>query len=144
MRYTVLFSILLFFILAGCKKDSFKTTPGLSFTKVNTTELLNGQNIQFTLSFTDAEGDIVDSIFVEKIVADCPGSSFDQLYPIPDFPTTKDQKGDIVITFGYNTGFPQVNPQCGRTETAIFRFALNDAAGNTSDTISSPPITIVY
>lgn len=145
MRYTILFSIFLFALLSGCSKDKFKTVPGLQFTSVNTTTLHNGELLQFTLAFTDAEGDITDSIFVQKIVADCANSNFGQLFPIPDFPSTTNQKGDLIITFGFNASpYSQVAPQCGRDETAVFRFVLRDKENHASDTISSPPITIVY
>lgn len=145
MRYTILFSIILFSLMTGCTKDKFKTIPDLKFSSVNTTELRTGQILRFTLAFTDAEGDISDSIFVEKVVSDCPASSFAQWYPLPSFPTTTNQKGDLIVTFGYNADpYPSISPQCGRTETAVFKFALRDKAKNISDTISSPPISIIY
>lgn len=145
MRYTILFSIILFALLSGCSKDKFKSTPELKFTSVNTTELRTGQLLRFTLSFTDAEGDLSDSVYIEKIIADCPTGSFSQLYAVPPFPSTTNQKGDLIITFGYNVdSYPQVNPQCNKTETAIFRFALRDKANHVSDTISSPPISIIF
>ena len=145
MRYTILFSIFLFAVLSGCNKEKFKTTPALKFNSVNTTELRSGQTIQFKLSFTDAEGDLTDSIFVQKVVPTCVQSSFDQLYPLPSFPTTTNQKGDIVVTMGFNASpYPQVDPKCGQDEIAVFRFVLRDKANHASDTVSSPPITIFY
>ena len=64
MRYTVLFSILILFT-TSCTKDKFSSTPSLKFKSVNTTELHNQQLLTFTLSFTDAEGDLTDSVFVQ-------------------------------------------------------------------------------
>jgi hypothetical protein len=145
MRYTILISIFLFAILSGCNKDKFNTVPSLKFTSVNTTELRAGQLIQFTLSFTDAEGDLSDSVFVQKLVPNCEQSGFaKQLYALPSFPTSKDQQGDLVITFGYNASpYTDVKaPRCSQNDTAVFRFALRDKANHVSDTISSPPIII--
>lgn len=145
MRYTILFSIFLFAILSGCNKDKFNTTPSLKFTSVNTTELRAGQLIQFTLTFTDAEGDLSDSVFIQKLVPNCESSGFTkQLYALPSFPTSKDQQGDILITFGYNASpYTDVKaPRCSQNDTAVFRFALRDKANHVSDTISSPPIII--
>ncbi|HEV2831717.1 MAG TPA: hypothetical protein VGW31_07035 [Hanamia sp.] len=145
MRYTILFSIFLFAILSGCNKDKFNTTPSLKFTSVNTTELRAGQLIQFTLTFTDAEGDLSDSVFIQKLVPNCESSGFaKQLYALPSFPTSKDQQGDILITFGYNASpYTDVKaPRCSQNDTAVFRFALRDKANHVSDTISSPPIII--
>ncbi len=141
MRYAVLFSIFLFVFLSACKKDKFSTTPTLKFKSVNTTILQQGGNILFTLSFTDAEGDLSDSLFISKIEPNCVNSNFSNAkYPLPPFPSGKNQSGDILITFSYN----DVSPKCfPRNDTAIFKFLLKDKAQNKSDTISSPPIIIV-
>ncbi|MEP6952359.1 MAG: hypothetical protein ABI863_23910 [Ginsengibacter sp.] len=144
MRYTILFSIFLLLQFVGCKKNKFSTTPSLKFESVNTTQLHNQQLIRFSLSFTDAEGDLTDSIFVQEIVPNCAGSNIEGLFPLPGFPTTKDQKGGITITFGYNaSGYTSVSPQCPpENDTAVFRFALKDKAQHVSDTVSSPVIII--
>jgi len=144
MRYPILFSILLL-LSTSCNKDRFSTTPSLKFKSVNTTQLYNQQLLQFTLSFTDKEGDLTDSIYVNENVPGCPGSNFEQLFPLPAFPTTKNQQGDITVTFGYNvSGYSSISPKCQKNDTAVFRFVLRDKAHNASDTISSPPVILYY
>lgn len=145
MRYTIIFSTLLFVILSGCGKDKFDTVPKLEFTSVNTTELRNGNVIRFTLSFTDKEGDVSNNVFIEKTSPDCPDGDFKEIYKVPEFPSTSNQKGEIVLSFGYNVeGIPNISPQCKKDETASFRFVLSDEAGNVSDTVSSPLIKLIY
>ena len=147
MRYTILFSIFLFAILAGCKKDKFGSKPSLKFKSVNTTVLPQHQLIQITLSFTDAEGDLNDSMFVEKVEPTCVNSNNSGTYIIPDFPVSKNEKGDLIITFGNNpnnNAYFNMAPQCSRNDTAVFRFAIKDKANHVSDTVSSPPIIIIY
>jgi hypothetical protein len=145
MRYTILFSIFLFTMLTSCNKNKFGSTPSLKFKSVNTTELRTGQSLQFTLSFTDAEGDLTDSVFVEKIVPYCAGSTFSELYPLPGFPTSKNSEGDVIVTFGFNADpYQNISPQCQKNDTAVFRFALNDKAQHVSDTVSSPTIILYY
>ncbi len=145
MRYTILFSIFLFAILTGCNKKKFGTTPSLKFKSANTTQLHTGQVLQFTLSFTDAEGDLTDSIFTQKIVPYCTLSSFTSFYALPGFPTSKNQQGDIIVTFGYNADpYTNISPQCQKNDTAVFRFALRDKAKHVSDTVSSPKIILYY
>ena len=146
MRYTVLFSILLLAILSGCKKDKYKTTPSLTFKSVSSTQVPKGSVVQFTLTFTDAEGDVSGSVFIQKDEPTCTLSSFTETDSIPSFPSTKNQKGDIVLTFGNNSGtaIEDISPQCQRNDTAIFRFAIKDEANRVSDTVSSPPIIIYY
>lgn len=144
MRYTILFSILLLFLFAGCKKNKFSTTPSLKFESVNTTRLHIHEAIRFTLSFTDAEGDLTDSIFFQEVVPGCPAdNSHSGSYLLPPFPTSKDIQGDIIVTLGYNTSFTDISPQCPpNNDTATFRFALKDKAQHESDTVSSPVIII--
>ena len=144
MRYTILISIFLLFLFIGCKKNKFSTTPSLKFESVNTTQLRNQELIRFKLSFTDAEGDLTDSIFVQEVVPNCPASNIQGLFPLPVFPTTKDQQGDLDVTFGYNvSGYATISPQCApENDTTTFRFALKDKAQHVSDTVSSPVIII--
>lgn len=144
MRYAILFSIFLLFLSVSCKKSKFSTTPTLKFKSVNTTQLHNQGLITFTLSFTDAEGDLTDSIFVQEVDPTCANSNIEGLFPLPLFPTSKDQKGDLSVTFGYNvSGYTSVSPQCPpQNDTATFRFALKDKAQHVSDTVSSPVIII--
>ena len=146
MRYTVLFSILLLAILSGCQKDKYKTTPSLTFKSVSSTQVPKGSVVQFTLTFTDAEGDVSGSVFIQKDEPTCTLSSFTETDSIPSFPSTKNQKGDIVLTFGNNSGtaIEDISPQCQRNDTAVFRFAIKDKANHVSDTVSSPPIIIYY
>lgn len=146
MRYTILFSIFLVILLGGCGKDKFGTTPTLKFKSVNTTELRSGNLLVFTLTFTDAEGDISNTLYTEKIVPYCDKSHFSQNYPVPPFPSSKNEHGDFTVTFAYNSdpAYSNIPPKCNMNDTAVFRFAITDKAGHTSDTISSPPIVLIY
>jgi hypothetical protein len=139
MRYTLLFSILLL-LVTSCSKDKFSSTPSLKFESVNTTGLHNQESLRFTLSFTDAEGDIMDSIYVQKLTANCTNSNNDALFAIPSFPSTKNQKGTINVTLNYN----DISPKCQENDTTVFRFALRDLAHHVSDTVSSPTIILYY
>ncbi len=139
MRYTVLFSIFLFAFLTGCKKHKFQSTPSLKFKSVSSTVVPANQGIQFKLSFTDAEGDLNDSIYIQKITTNCPNSNFDDYYDIPSFPTSSNEEGDIVVTFRYI----DIAPRCQQNDTAVFRFAIKDKANHVSDTASTPPIIII-
>jgi hypothetical protein len=147
MRYTLLFSIFLFAILSGCKKDKFSSKPSLKFKSVSTTVLPPGQLIQFTLSFTDAEGDLNDSMFIQKVEPTCEASNNSDTYLIPDFPVSSNEKGDLIVTFGNNPNdisYFNMAAQCQRNDTAVFRFAIKDKANHVSDTVSSHPIIIIY
>lgn len=143
MRYPFLLSIFIF-ILAGCKKDKFTTAPQLKYKGSNTKKLRIGETLTMTLGFSDLEGDLSDSLYLEKFEPRCANSRFKKMYKIPSFPSSKNQEGEFLVTLGYNDGFNvEVNaPRCGRNDTCIFRFVLKDKAQNKSDTVSSDPIII--
>ena len=140
MRYPVLFSIILITFFSSCKKDKFATKPSLKFNSVNSTVLSQGGTLIFNLSFTDAEGDLTDTLFITKFEPNCVASRFNAKYAVPPFPTGKNQKGDVIVTFDYNG----VSPKCfPRNDTAVFKFVLKDKAQNISDTAVSGNIVII-
>lgn len=143
MRYTFLFSIFLFVIFTGCKKDGSGDAPTLKFKGVTSTELRSGDMIEFTLSFQGGSGN--DTITVQEIVPYCIGSSFITSYALPSYSVAKNQDGEITVSYGYNAGsYQNIAPKCQQNDTAVFRFSLRDSKQNTSDTVSSPPIILYY
>lgn len=141
MRYTILISIFTLFLFS-CKKNTYTTAPQLKYKSANTKSLHHGETLQMTLSFTDAEGDLTDKIFIKEVVRPCPAfptaGFIDSTHTIPVFPSGKNQSGEILITYDYIS----LNPQCNRNDTAIFKFVLRDKALNKSDTAVSDPIVI--
>jgi hypothetical protein len=143
MRNTFLFSIFIL-LLTSCGKDKFNTTPSLKYKSVNKTTFgrFDGELV-FTLSFTDAEGDLDGMLTVVKQVQPCIDGtdySFTAPYSVPEFPSGKNQKGDFLVTFGYN----DITPRCSnRNDTAIFKFVLQDKALHVSDTAVSEPIILI-
>ena len=140
MRYPVLFSIILITFFSSCKKDKFATKPSLKFNSVNSTVLSQGGTLIFNLSFTDAEGDLTDTLFITKFEPNCVASRFNAKYAVPPFPTGKNQKGDVIVTFDYNGVSPKCFPM---NDTAVFKFVLKDKAQNISDTAVSGNIVII-
>ena len=148
MRYTILFFIILAIGITGCGKDKVSMKPTLKFSEVNTTELRKGDILEFKLAFTTPGADLIDSIIVRKVLLNCT-AGFIQGYPLPDLPFQTNQKGDIIVTYGYaNDKAPQPiqkEPRdiCGTdVDSAVFKFILMDRAGNFSDTATSPVILI--
>jgi hypothetical protein len=146
-KLLILLTITLFF--SSCKKEEFNTKPTLTFGEVNTTQLRQGNLLIFTLNFTDKEGDIQDTLWVQKISRTCPstpGVQFISRNKVPDFTGTPNLKGKLEITFVYNANVPGTPSIVGcnnRNDTAFFRFWLKDKANNRSDTISSPDIILI-
>ncbi len=139
----------MFVTFISCKKDKFSTTPSLKFEKVSTTQLRPGQIITFTMSFT-YKGALTGNVWVQELVPLCSSNQLDSIntiYPLPEFPSANNQKGEVSVTYGYNvTGYGQIStPQCApRNDTAVFRFVLKADSSHVSDTVSSPPVIIYY
>lgn len=133
----------------GCKKSSFSTNPQISMGNISSTELRQGDLINFSINFTDKEGDIQDTIWVQKISKACTSPAnvkFISPYPIPEFTGTPNLAGKIEISFVYNRNIPGISPIFGCTnknDTSYFKFWLKDKAQNRSDTIQSPDIVLI-
>lgn len=132
--------------ITACKKDTYTTRPQLTFKSVNGKTFGSNSAIIFSIEFTDKEGDLQDSIWVEKITRVNGCASFGDRAKIPNFTATSNLKG--VFEIGYSTGFvPGSNytvlPSCSKTDTCYFRFWTRDKAKNVSDTVVSPDIIIV-
>lgn len=146
-KILILLTITVFFIT--CKKDSFNTKPQITFNNVNSTVFSQGQILTFQLDFTDKEGDIQDTLWVEKISRTCPkevGVQIINKNKVPDFTPTSNLKGKLEISFIYNGNAPGITSIIGcsnKNDTAYFRFWLKDKAQNRSDTISSPDIILL-
>ena len=146
MRNTILIAVICLAI-CGCKKNSFTTVPQLKYKSVNTTHLDPNKLIEFKLSFTDAEGDLLDTVFIEKTGAKCEASNVKLKYAFPQVPGSKITSGDLLISFanGINIDRYQnlsVAPRCDYNDTCYFRFVLKDKAQNKSDTVNSETIII--
>lgn len=145
MRYTIIIIIIVGFIFSGCKKETFSTTPTLTYKSVNKKDLHPDEIIKFTLSFTDAEGDVIDTMYVEKVSLNCAASNFSDKSRIPAFPTTKNLSGEILVSYSNginNPGYITVASRCDYNDSCYFRFMLKDKAGNKSDTVKSETIVI--
>ncbi len=145
MRYTIIIIIIVGFIFSGCKKETFSSTPKLTYKSATPKQLLPDEIIKFTLSVTDAEGDVIDTMFVQKVSLNCAASNFFDRYRIPIFPTTKNLSTDILVSYSNginNPGYITVASRCNYNDTCYFRFMLKDRAGNKSDTVKSETIVI--
>ncbi len=99
----------------------------------------------------DKEGDVTDSIFIQKVdVAQipCPANSIlkNLDYKIPDYPVGNTQK--VLFRIKFSTiqcpGFALIGgSQCSqRKDTSYFKFWVKDNKGNVSDTLKTTAIAI--
>lgn len=133
----------------GCKKSTYTTKPQISIKSVNTTTLSQGNLLLFELNFTDLEGDIQDTLFIQKLSRTCPGTPGAQFLSknkVPNFTPTSNLKGILEVGYAYNANIPGYSTisGCGtKNDTAYFKFWLKDKAQNVSDTITSGNIVLL-
>lgn len=133
--------------LAACSKDQYSTKPQLTFKSVNGTYYTTGQFLNFVINFTDKEGDIQDTLWVEKISYTCgPSATITAPYQVPNFTATKNLKGEFDISYIYGVAganYPYISRCSQLNDSCYFRFWLKDKANHISDTVSSPPIVLL-
>lgn len=135
-------------VFSACSKDSYNTKPSLTFTSVNNTVFGNGNEMVFNLTFTDKEGDLQDSIWIQKITKTKGCINFSDRSKIPVFTPTANLKG--ILEIGYSVGtnssslYP-ILPGCpgNKNDTCYFKFWARDLGKNVSDTVVSPEIIIL-
>jgi len=151
MKIKLLVAILIMLGCVTCSKDSYNTTPTLKFESVNATEFPQGSTVIFRLQCTDKEGDVVDTIWIQRIskVPACDTLSGITQFAIPDFNPTKNVKADFTFTYGYASPFPPNLSACtianneSATDTSYFKFWMHDKAHHISDTVQSPDLVFL-
>ena len=148
MKIKLLLAALITIGCVTCSKDTFNTTPSLKFVGVNGSVFPQPSMVTFRLEFTDKEGDISDTIWIQRvsIVTACSDKSFIDSFPIPDIGAPHNVKGE----FDFNFEYPQqtathanLNACSLHDDTSYFRFWMHDKAQHVSDTVQSPNIVLL-
>ena len=145
MRNTILIA-LVSLIFLSCNKDTFSSTPKLTYKSVNTKTLVRNQILKFNLSFTDLEGDVIDTVFVQKVSLTPTCGSFSLRYLVPNFPTSAKLTGDILVSYSNglnNPPYTDISSGCSANDSCYFRFMMKDKANHKSDTVRSETILII-
>lgn len=146
-KILILLTISTFFY--ACSKDTYTTAPQITFNNASSTVLSQGNIVTFQIDFTDKEGDIQDTLWVQKVSRTCPntpGVQFVSKNKVPNFTPTTNLRGKLEISFVYNanvTGIASIIGCSNKNDTAYFKFWLKDKAQNRSDTIVSPDIILI-
>lgn len=149
MRRFTLFGLALLFLLA-CNKDKLATKPSIKIKNVSSGFIPPGGSLTIEMEFADKEGDISNSLFVQKIRTNLRTTAtirdtFSLSIPV----ITKSSRGDIEVVMDYNNYLVSAinpptngNPPVNEDDTLIIRFALRDVAGNVSDTVSAGTVIV--
>lgn len=143
MRAKVLIALCIIGIASACSKDKFTTRPQLEFKSVNGSVYVQGSQLEFVLRGTDREGDLKDSLWVQRISLSCPDLISDTAfpYPLPDFVKKNHMDVEFVVDYLYKRieeGYVYIDGCVGKDDSSYFRFWIKDNENNTSDTVQSP------
>ena len=137
------FAISLLVILFGCGKDKFETKPRLEIKAYSDKDIFQGQSLRIRLNYFDKEGDLNGApvIGILRRLNQIPlGPLQDKVdtfrKTLPDFPS-KDN-GEI----SFELPFDFLKESLVENDTIMFRFAVEDLAGNKSDTVDSDPVVV--
>jgi len=143
--------VLMIFGFITCSKDSYNTSPALKFESVNATVFPQQSVVTFNLTCTDKEGDVVDTIWVQRIskVTPCQYLNSIDSFVIPNFNPPKNVKADFEFNYNYASAFPPNLAACSdasslsTTDTSYFRFWMHDKAQHVSDTVQTPDLVFL-
>jgi len=134
-------------LMATCSKDKYTTKPQLELKSINGEAFPRGSDLSFKFNVTDKEGDIQDTMWVQKISYTCGSDgSFLSSYLVPDFTSTKNLKVELDVNYSYGSlsgTYPIISGCEQRDDSCYFKFWLKDKAGNVSDTVTSSVIKLL-
>jgi hypothetical protein len=137
--------VLLTIALSSCSKSNSNSKPTLAIKSINTTVPVGG-SLDAILQFNSSSGDLSEGTFVairnrlnQRPLSGNSASSDTVTGPIPEFPSV--QKGQFEFTLDWATYLHQSDLE---NDTIVFKFAAVDANGNSSDTITSPQIVVLF
>src|ERR1700704_4091699 len=136
MKLISVFAILLFaFLLAACNKDKFQTKPLIEVKDYSSKTIPRNGTFILKLNYFDKEGDIGEGqmyVFRKRLNIIPPNQDRgdELLYTIPKF-TNRDQ-GELRLQLNEVDFLSESSTQ---NDTMVFRIAVTDRGGNTSDTI---------
>jgi hypothetical protein len=132
------------FILVSCSKNKYTTKPQISIKSINTFIPIQG-TLTVDIVYTSKSGDIGGGHLVairNRLNQDpLPPGSANNDSSYEDIPTFPDQsKADIQFTEDW-AGYLHQSPN-SEPDSIVFKFAVIDRAGISSDTITSPLIQV--
>ena len=141
--FPAIFIVSLATLLIACGKDKYETKPLLEIKDYSSKEIFVGSTLTIRINYFDKEGDLSQAPVIGilrrlNLFPLAPGQ--DKVDTIknnlPEFP--KNDNGEISFSLPYDF----LKESTVENDTIMFRFAVTDKAGNTSDTVETTPIVI--
>jgi len=141
--FPAIFIVSLATLLIACGKDKYETKPLLEIKDYSSKEIYVGSTLTIRINYFDKEGDLSQAPIIgilRRLNAFPLAPGQDKVDTIknnlPEFP--KNDNGEISFSLPYDF----LKESTVENDTVMFRFAVTDKAGNTSDTVETTPIVI--
>ena len=130
--------------LVSCSKDKFQTTPHIEVKDYSSKRIPRNGTLVIRINYFDKEGDLgkgtmyvfrqrLNKIPPNQDRPDEPGP-----YAIPDF-TNRDQ-GELRLEYREDNFLSESTSE---NDTMVFKIAVTDRAGHTSDTLTTDQIVVL-
>jgi hypothetical protein len=142
-RFPLLIALVFLFMAVSCSKSNSGGKPSITIENITTT-VDSFSNLVVNLKFHSSGASLSGGTFSSlrsRLNQNPPTnvSGSDTITsPIPTFPN--EQQGELNYTLPYQGYLSTGSPE---NDTLVFRFWAIDAAGHSSDTISSPKVVIL-
>ena len=139
--FTVLCILSSVFSFYSCKKDKpvYSDVPEISFQSISSTSVNASDPLTFTIAYTDGNGDLgenVDGVHNLFLTDSRFGTAYE--YRIRELsPSTS-----IIIKGTLTIELLSAKKTGAGTENAVFSIYVVDRAGNSSNTVTSPTVTV--
>jgi hypothetical protein len=132
-------------LLVSCGKDKFQTTPLIEVKDYNSKTIPRNGTLVIRLNYFDKEGDLGKGtmyVFRQRLNKIPPTPANDRpdelSYVIPEF--TNRDKGELRLTLNEIDFLSESDTQ---NDTMLFKVAVTDREGNTSDTLVTDQIVVL-
>ncbi|HJT73571.1 MAG TPA: hypothetical protein VJ720_06120 [Chitinophaga sp.] len=146
MKKILFLSLIALTAVTACKKDSIGTKPQISFVSYSTSRVIASDGMDITFEVRDGDGDIENALnFVAIYDVDPTMDTVFEPRPMPDLGAHAggNLKAEVVLHL-VGTDFPQIAPNPITKDSVHYLVFVQDNAGNSSDTIVTPKIEVLY
>jgi len=148
-RYLLIATALI--LVVACGKDKLATKPSIKLKSTSGSFIPSGGGFSAELEFADKEGDISNTLFIQKIRTNkkvVPTIRDTFSLEVAEFNRTS--RGNLRINLSYQNHLVSAinppnlggNPPVYEDDSLIIRFVLRDLGGNVSDTVSTSAIVV--
>lgn len=129
------------FWLSGCKKDKpvYSETPELTFVSVSSTSVSSSDSLTFVISYQDGDGDLGENTpdarnlyLTDSRIGTAYQYRISELAP----------QSSVIIKGTLSVILPHAGLLGAGPESATFSVYVIDRAGHTSNTVTSPTVTV--